>query len=141
MRADQKVVTEVVIERPAAEVWAVIADVENYGAWNPMYRFENTRLAVGTKATLVITMGRFPARLKVDVEEAVDGKIFRWGSGVSFIGGSHYLLVEPLSETSCRLEHGEQFRGLGWVWPRMAQKVHDTYQEVSDRLKAYVESR
>lgn len=139
--SDQRVLTEVVIQRPASEVWNIIADVDNYGAWNPMYRFEKTRLVEGSKAVLVITMGRFPARLTVEVEEVADGRIFRWGSGVSFIGGSHYLKVEALDENSCRLEHGEQFRGLGLVWKFMVDKVHAQYQDVADRLRDYAESR
>lgn len=136
--ADQVIHTEVVVDRPASEVWAVVADLASYSLWNPMYRFENTRLVPGTKATLVITMGRFPARLAVEIEEVIEGTIFRWGSGKSWLGGSHFLKVEAISPTQTRLIHGEQFRGLRLIWPLVTKPAHKTYQAVADALRDYV---
>ena len=139
--ASQVVHTETRIARSADEVWAVIADVNAYAQWNPMYRFEGTRLEEGSAATLIITLGRFPAKIPVLVEEVVEGALFRWGSGNRFVGGSHFLRVEPISATESRLVHGETFRGLGLIWPLATRRIHAEYQKVADALRDRVESQ
>jgi hypothetical protein len=63
-----------------------------------------------------------------------------WRSTLSYIVGSHGFFVEPLSATSCRVEHRLDARLSWWfspVWRVWMGRVHDDVVErLLDRLQA-----
>jgi hypothetical protein len=101
------------IARPAAQVWAVLYDIDRWGEWNPMY----------PEAT-----GKFLIEAKLKLAEKVEDKVERYEAVVGdwvpnaqivWVRRSHrgwvrhvrYLEIEPLSDTGCIFASGEMLEG------------------------------
>lgn len=108
--------TEIVIDAPPAEVWAVFAATEAYPDWNPFVRELEGELAAGETLQITIdppegsAMGFTPEVLVMD-----SGRELRWlgTAGVPRIfDGEHYFLLEPTDDGRTRFVQGEVFHGV-----------------------------
>lgn len=97
----------------ADELWALLAPVQDWQEWNHSFWFSRADFREGGKALLWVRLGlaRLPVPVKFQTIEP--GRELRWHGGNPRIGyGSHYLRIEPIDDTRCRLHHGEDFAGL-----------------------------
>lgn len=105
----------VVIDAPAAVVWAVLTDIEAYPEWNPFLigmrgeLVEGGRLELRTGPepdALTIT----PEVLDVSPERALRWEGYLWVTGI--FDGRHEFLVQPLGPDRVRFVQREEFRGV-----------------------------
>jgi len=105
--------TEVVVDGPPDEVWAVLTDVAGYPAWNPAIVSLTGPLEPGAtiEVHLVTDGSEMVFRPEVQVVEA--GRELRWlGRLPGVFEGTHSFVLEPLAGGRTRLVHGERFSGI-----------------------------
>lgn len=132
---ESQVYTEGFVGRSIEDVWKVIADLDGYSQWNPLFSFEGGPLEEGKKVRLVVTVpGGFKARVPVLVERFRAQDELRWKASFLGFSGSHWLKVRQVDEGQTQITHGEEFRGLGFIWRFVRDDVHKEYQAVTDAL-------
>jgi hypothetical protein len=121
--------TELDIDRPAADVWSVLVDIDKWPEWNPFARARG-RVAVGEKLDVEINPpDRKPMSFRPTVVKLDPGSELRWLGRLGLPGifdGEHGFRVVPEGAGRCRFEHFETFRGVlagpscGWrAMPRV----------------------
>jgi hypothetical protein len=107
--------TGIAIERPAAAVWAILADIDRWPEWNPFAKARG-RLAVGERLEVEIRPpGQKPMTFRPTVVKLDPGVELRWLGHLGIPGlfdGEHGFRLEPAGAESCRLAHFETFTGL-----------------------------
>jgi hypothetical protein len=135
------------INAPAALVWAVLADVNGWSSWNPVYTQSNGAAAEGSAIDLTIKLpGADRAqRARATVIEAVPPRTLRFGSGVfgGLVRATRSFDIAPTSATSCSLTGAEIFGGLlGPLLARLVgRRVEQAVGAVNEALKTTAEVR
>jgi hypothetical protein len=131
------------IEATPQQVWAVLADLDAYGDWNPFIRSASGQLAVGSRLTLrmVPADGRaltFHPRLLA----VKPGVLLRWMGRLVMPGifdGTHQFALEDLGGHT-RLTQSETFRGaLVWFTGTTITKTESDFRALNHALKQRVE--
>jgi hypothetical protein len=106
---------EIVIEAPAAEVWAVLTDTESYGAWNPFILELAGSLTVGSSIRAKIRIpGKRAMTFKPHLLAVTPDRELRWIGRLGFRGvldGEHCFVLEAVSPDRTRFIQTERFRG------------------------------
>lgn len=138
--AVNQVVTEAVVRRSIEDVWAIVADADQFSAWNQRFWFSGGPFVLGQKLRLVIALaGPIKARVPVTITSLGANHELRWDASFFRFRGSHWIRLEAISDAETRIVHGEDFTGLSRVWSRVEEGVHTEYQAATDALAAYVE--
>ncbi len=107
--------TEVGIDRPAADVWAILADIDRWPEWNPFAKASG-RLAVGEKLHVEIRPpGKRAMTFRPTVVKLDPGAELRWLGHLGLPGlfdGEHGFHIEPEGDGRCRFHHFETFKGV-----------------------------
>ncbi|HWH15914.1 MAG TPA: SRPBCC domain-containing protein [Miltoncostaeaceae bacterium] len=108
--------TETVIAAPPAAVWAVLADTERYGDWNPFVTRLTGALREGGRIRVRLEPpGRRGMTFRPRVVRVAPERELRWRGRLGVPGlfdGEHALELAPAPGGGTRLVHGERFRGL-----------------------------
>ena len=143
--AKRPILTETFINRPVADVWAVLSDPARFGDWNDTFRLKNADLRPGGKATLQIaTGGPLPVNVPITFQVVEPGRELRWYGGMPLLGGgSHYFRLNELPDGSTQVIHGEDFDvpGLGVIWDFVVARIREEYQRVADQLRDYMHAQ
>lgn len=127
---EQRIETTVHLDARANEVWAVLTDFPAYGEWNPFITEISGLLAEDERleATFVQPNGK-TTRFRPRVLRVSPARQIRWlgklGPGGLF-DGEHYFVLEPQTDGSTVLTHGERFTGV--LVPVMQSLLADTEQ-------------
>ena len=107
--------TEIGIDRPAAVVWDILADIDRWPEWNP-FASARGRLALGERLEVEIRPpGRKPMTFRPAVVRLEPGVELRWLGHLGMPGifdGEHGFRVEPAGADRCRFAHFEAFKGV-----------------------------
>jgi hypothetical protein len=102
------------IDAPPMIVWAVLADLNSYPDWNPLFREASGQIAVGNRITLRSVHpanGRLMT-VKPKITAADPGAELRWTSSLpGIISGEHRFTLTQ-TDGGTRLVQTETFRGL-----------------------------
>ena len=135
---------EIEIAAPAAAVWAVIADLDHWGTWNPLYIQARGQAVVGTPLDMTIQLeGMKPQKARATVVTAQPGTCLEYG--ISNLGGLvkafRYIDIAPLGEARCRVSNGEIMSGLlgNLLAGLVGEKVRKGLQAMNEALKVRVE--
>lgn len=135
-----QVLTEAFVELPVDKVWAVVADADGYKEWNKLFWFDDGPFVEGGKVELEIALGPMKTEVDVTVEVFRHEDELRWVASMGPFRGSHFIKVAQVAENRTQILHGEDFRGLGLIWPHVRDGVRETYQSVTDALVRHLES-
>lgn len=105
--------TELEIDAPIEEVWAVLSDIESWESWNPVIpRIQaSPRLGGGVRFEIHVPPGK-PLKLAAKFLAWEENREMAWGGGLpGVVKGNHYFRLEPLNGDRCRIIHGEDFGG------------------------------
>jgi hypothetical protein len=140
-----KIEHRVGIQAPPEAVWAVIADIEGWAAWNPLYPKAEGRLRIGAPLTLELVLrDRPPQTIKPVVLDWIPNEQIHWR--LKALGGlvktTRFLEIEKLGDTACIFANGEVFDGpLGPVALRpLRGSVRHGFQAMGEALKTRVEA-
>lgn len=133
-----------VIDRPAADVFRAIVEVENFPRWNPTTKTARKvtpgPAGEGTEFELKIKgFGVVPQKL----ENFEDGRRVRLVPKMKMMSGGHLFVLAPQG-SSTRVDHELEMtpRGLFKAMTLMvAMMGRKNLKDTADALKAYVESR
>jgi len=132
------------IAAPAAAVWAVIADLDRWGEWNPLYVQASGRPVVGTPLDMTIQLeGMKPQKARATVVTVQPGTCLEYA--ISNLGGLvkafRYIDVTPLDDGRCQVSNGEIMSGIlgNLLAGVVGEKVRKGLQAMNEALKAKVE--
>jgi hypothetical protein len=128
------------IAAPPDRVWAILADAENWPAWDSGVEKVEGRVEPG--ATVKVTSSVNPGRAyPVKVAEVVPGRSFTWVGGMPFglFRGARSYSVEPES-VGTRFHMREEFNGplLPLIWRSMPD-MQPSFDQFAAGLKVHAE--
>jgi hypothetical protein len=128
---------------PPEPIWSVIADIGDWGAWNPLYTRAEGQLRIGAQLSLDLTLpGQKVRAIRPVIVDWVPNEQILWR--LSLFGGLvksiRYLEIEKLSETGCIFANGEMFDGpLGpFAARRMQRDIRAGFAAMGEAVKARV---
>ncbi len=106
--------TAIEIDAPKEDVYAVLANLENYQEWNPYHRKIDGEFAEGSDLTIYVTR---PDGKQVEVPPHMitieENREITWGGGIKGVFyGKHSFILEPIGNHKTLLKHNEDFSGL-----------------------------
>ena len=137
--------TEIDIEAPPTEVWAILTDVDAYADWNPFVVSSSGTLAVGERlSNRMQPPGGKAMNFSPTVTVVEPARTFEWlghlGVAGLFDGRHRFELTE--TATGTHLTHSEYFNG---ILVRFLRKSLDTqtlagFEAMNDALKTRAEA-
>jgi hypothetical protein len=102
------------VRAPAETIWAVLADIEGWAHWNPLYPKAQGALKIGSVLTLELALpDRKPQVIRPVILDWIPNEQIHWS--LKALGGlvrtTRYLEIEKLTETGCIFANGEVFAG------------------------------
>lgn len=144
--------TEIIIQRPASHVWAVLMDFENYAVWNPFIVAIAGHQKLGGKLQVSICQSR---QSRHSTEELMQfnptittykahqsfhwqGKL--WAKGI--FDGKHKFELSPHGSDCTHFIQEEDFSGLlvPFFKKILMTKTQSGFQQMNQALKQYCES-
>ncbi len=104
------------VDRPAAEVWAVLTETVRYSEWNPFVTELVGNLAPGEKIAVTLQLpGRKAHHLKPRIVEVDAGRSFTWLGGFGMRGvfdARHHFEIRDQGPRACELVQHERLSGV-----------------------------
>jgi hypothetical protein len=129
------------IQAPPEAIWAVLADLEGWRDWNPLYPRAEGSLRIGATLDLDLAIpGEKLRSIRPVIVDWVPNDQIHWR--LSALGGLvktlRYLEIEKLTETGCIFANGEMFDGtLGpMVARRMGSSIRAGFAAMGEAVKA-----
>lgn len=144
----RRIETQIDILATPSQVWHVISDLQNYGAWNPFIRQAAGEPVQNQMLDIVMYLaekGRQKYRVRLTVVRLQEE--FRWLGAFKFPGlidGNHAFRLEPQGSGVTRLRHFEEFTGLlvPFVWKGyLLRYLQPAFIALNENLKAHCEGR
>jgi hypothetical protein len=133
------------IAAPADAVWRVVADLDRWGTWNPLYIEARGAAEMGGRLAMTIALeGMKPQKAKATVVTVEPGRLLEYA--IVNLGGLvkafRYVEIEPLGPERCAVSNGEIMTGpIGVLLGRaIGEKVRRGLQAMNEALKAKVEA-
>ncbi|MET0179418.1 MAG: SRPBCC domain-containing protein [Novosphingobium sp.] len=129
----------------AEAVWAILQDIDGWGAWNPVYIRAEGTAALGQAIRLIIKLpGMGPQRGRGTIVAADPPTSLHFHSDVfgGLVRATRTFDIAPASATTCTVLGGEVFAGLlGPVLARsMGKRVQAAIEAVNLALKRTAEA-
>jgi hypothetical protein len=128
---------------PPEAIWSVIADLERWSEWNPLYPRAEGVLRIGAPLSLDLALPGRPVQvIKPVILDWVPNDQIHWR--LSLAGGLvktiRYLEIEKLSDTGCIFANGELFDGpLGpFAARRMGASIRAGFKAMGEAVKERV---
>lgn len=114
------------VRAPAEAIWRMIADVEAWPRWNPLYTKASGTVRIGAVLDLEVALpGQAPRAIRPVVLDWIPNEQLLWR--LSMMGGlirsTRYFEIEELAPGSCIFSNGEMFEGL--VGPSVARRLRE----------------
>lgn len=133
------------VSAPPEAIWSVMADIDNWSAWNPVYTQAAGKVAIGETLRFQLALaGRKPMALTGKVIDWVPNEQLIWR--MPLFGGAlrvtRYIEIEQLSGAGCILANGEIQEGLaaGVVPQGIRRAIRDGMQAMNEAAKARIEA-
>ncbi|MDR2856266.1 MAG: SRPBCC domain-containing protein [Novosphingobium sp.] len=133
------------IAAPVSAVWRVIADLDHWGAWNPLYIAAKGTPIVGEPFAMTIALeGMKPQKAQARIVSAEPEALLEYG--ITNLGGLvkafRYIDLRALDSGRCEIANGEIMSGLvGNLLARViGEKVRRGLQGMNEALKAKLEA-
>lgn len=133
------------IDAPIAEVWAVLRDVDSYGAWNPFTVSVTTDFTLGSPVDMQVALRGKKTMNQVEyVTSYVEGTRVSWGVAVGpkwFIDADRVQELTDLGDGRTRYFTEDTFTGVGVQLMRLlvGRNVQRGFDAVAQGLKARCE--
>ena len=139
--------TSIVIERSPDQVWAAIAEIDQYLNWSPFIKSIEGELKIGEQLeVLIVPEGEDGMKFTPEVMVADINRELRWIGKLGVQGvfdGEHYFILEKLDDNRTRLLHGEEFSGflVPIIWSLIADSTLKGFTNHNQSLKVLVENK
>ena len=115
------------VQTPAAQVWAFVADINGWSAWNPLYPQAQGKVGFDEKLQLTVAIpGEAPREIHPTIVDWTPNEQIIWR--LSMLGGlirsTRYIETETLENGNCIFSNGEIFEGpLLWLINKRRQRA------------------
>ncbi len=139
--------TSIMIERSPEQVWAAIAETDQYANWSPFIKSVQGELKVGEQLeVLIVPEGENGMKFTPEVLVADTNRELRWIGKLGVHGvfdGEHYFILERLDDNRTRLFHGEEFSGLlaPILWSLIEDSTLKGFTSHNQSLKTLLENK
>jgi len=134
------------IRAPAEAIWSVIADIDAWPQWNPLYPKAEGALRIGGPLSLEVALpGQAPRALRPVIVDWVPNEQILWR--LSLLGGlirsTRFLEIEKLAESASIFSNGEMFEGLlgPGAGRRLRGALRAGFAAMGEAVKERVEAR
>src|ERR687893_2937901 len=101
------------VAAPADTIWELLADVDRWPAWNPLYTQASGKLGIGAALKLRESVpGRPPREFAPVVVDWEPRAQILWRENGVLARTMRYIEIEALTETGCIFANGAFFHGL-----------------------------
>jgi len=142
----EKVEHRIGVRAPAEAIWSLVAEIDAWPAWNPLYPRAQGRLRIGERLDLDVALpGRPLQTIRPVIVDWVPNEQVIWR--LSMLGGLaksiRYIEIDQLTETGAILSNGEIFDGLlgPWLARRMRGPLKAGFAAMGEAIKARAEAR
>ena len=134
------------VQAPASVIWQVLADLEAWSEWNPLYTQAEGKIAMGGVLSLTLELpGEKPEVIHPVVIDWTPDVLLHWKLSLAagLVRTVRYLEIDALAEENCIFSNGELLGGLlgGYVARRMGRKMYRGFEAMGLALKARAEAR
>lgn len=101
------------VAAPAAAVWPVLAELERWGEWNPVYPRATGTLSIGGELRLTERIGGREEEIAPRIVDWVPDSQILWRrkTGKGWVTALRYIELEALSEEGTVFSNGELYEG------------------------------
>jgi hypothetical protein len=144
---NRNIETSIVIERGPEQVWAAIAEIDQYANWSPFIKSIEGELKIGAQLeVLIMPEGDNGMKFTPEVLVADTNRELRWIGKLGVHGvfdGEHYFILEKLDGNRTRLLHGENFSGLltPIIWSSIIDSTLRGFKNHNPSLKMLLEKK
>ncbi len=140
-----KVEHRIGVQAAPETIWAQVADIAGWTAWNPLYPRASGVLRIGERLTLDVALpGQALRAIRPTVVDWIPNEQVIWR--LTMLGGLiksiRYIEIDQLAETSCILSNGEIFDGL--LGPTLVRRLRGPlkagFTAMGEALKARAEA-
>ena len=114
--AECRIETDIEINAPVSQIWAILTDFARMPSWNPFIKSISGNLAQGARLSVhIVPPGSSGMHFKPTILTVRPERELRWLGHLFVPGifdGEHYFLLELVGENRTRLTQGEKFSGL-----------------------------
>lgn len=131
------------VAAPVEVVWEILADLDGWTSWNPLYPRAEGRLLIDAKLSLDMQLPGEPL-------EAVQGQVIdwvplnqiHWRETAFLTTTTRYFEIEKLADTGCIFSNGVLSKGLGVRYPskRRTVRLREGFRTMGEALKARAEA-
>ncbi len=125
-------------------VWAVLADLDGYQAWNPVWRQVSGQLAPGNRLTITSTQPATDKTLTVKVKVVIADPParLRWRSNVLGVSSSVHSFILTPEAGGTLLEQSHTYRGLFTRFtPKTIDRIQSSFEAINQGIKEQAEAR
>jgi len=142
-----EVIASTEIAAPAATVWRILVELDQFAAWNPFIRTARGTLEPGGTVHVHVQTGLgIPLNFSAKVLDFSTGRELHWRGQVAsrwLACGEHWFEIVPLAPDRVRFRQREQFSGL---LPRLARRLlereaHHGFELMNDALRLRAEAQ
>ncbi|HEY2481189.1 MAG TPA: SRPBCC domain-containing protein [Caulobacteraceae bacterium] len=114
------------VRASAETIWRLIADIEAWPNWNPLYTKAQGVIRMGAPLDLEVTLpGQAPRAIRPVVLDWIPNEQLLWQ--IKMLGGLiksiRYFEIEELAPGSCIFSNGEMFDGM--LGPSVARRLRE----------------
>jgi len=141
----KEIKTEIIINAPKEEIWAVLSNIGDYENWNNIITDVKSSLQVDRGFRFKIALFGLAVPMVAKVHRVDENRYLGWGNDYQswikvILAAHHYFEIIELSDSQCKFVHGEQFYGIVpfALWPTI-RKMAKSYDTFNENLKSAAE--
>ena len=130
------------VAAPADTIWELLADVERWPQWNPLYTQASGKLGIGAALKLREEVpGRPPRQLSPVVVDWEPRAQILWRENGVMARTMRYIEIEALTETGCIFANGAFFHGLAGEVQAKSQRraIFQGFEAMGEAVKRLAE--
>ena len=125
-----KIENRIGVRTPAEAVWRVLADIESWPKWNPLYPKAAGVIRIGAQLDLeVVLPGQAARAIQPTNVDWIPNEQLLWRLRLAggLVKTTRYFEIEQLTPGSCIFSNGEMFDGL--LGPTLAKRLRRSLRE------------
>jgi len=118
------------VQAPAEIIWEILANLEGWADWNPLYPRAEGELRIGSTLSLTLALpGEPPMDIQPVVQDWVPEEQIHWRLSLArgLIRSVRYIEIESMGPANCIISNGEIFQGL--LGPSIARRQRRVIRE------------
>lgn len=144
MKTKNTISTEIIINAPAEQVWAVLTDLADYARWNPFMIKSAGEIKAGARLKNVMRTSSGTMSFSPVVQRVEAPLYFDWIGNLFFRGlfdGHHYFKIQKIADNQVKLIHGENFSGIlsSFIFKKIGNDTRLNFVKMNQAIKSEAE--